>query len=161
MKICDIEIFKPSALSSVVVCYTVVFSYRLCQTLRQYSGNVLNEQSENKTHPTWERGRWRRENAPRVFLFLNHFSYIYIYIHPFSKRFLYREIYRQIYTFVFLHVCLCAFFICYCPTCQKTRFNDKFFLRRVLCSNLKKTCRLSFFRKKHPPCNTNLQWRII
>ena len=43
----------------------------------------------------------------------------------------------------------------------KTRFNDKFFLRRVICSNLKRTCRLSFFRKKHPPCNTNLQWRII
>ena len=55
----------------------------------------------------------------------------------------------------------CAFFICYCPTCEKPRFNDKFFLRRVLCSNLKRTCRLSFFRKKHPPCNTNLQWRII
>ena len=33
-KICDIEIFKPSALSSVVVCYTVVFSYSLCQALR-------------------------------------------------------------------------------------------------------------------------------
>ena len=49
MKICDIEIFKPSALSSVVVCYTVVFSYSLCQALRQYSGDVLNEQSENKT----------------------------------------------------------------------------------------------------------------
>ena len=55
----------------------------------------------------------------------------------------------------------CAFFICYCPTCEKTRFNDKFFLLRVLCSNLKRTCRLSFFRKKHPPCSTNLQWRII
>ena len=44
---------------------------------------------------------------------------------------------------------------------EKTRFNDNFFLRRVLCSNLKRTCRLSFFRKKHSPCNTNLQWRII
>ena len=40
----------------------------LCQALRQYSGDVLNEQSENKTRATWERGRWR------VFLFLNDFS---------------------------------------------------------------------------------------
>ena len=87
--------------------------------------------------------------------------YIYIYIHPFSKRFSYREIYRQINTFVFLHVRPCAFFICYCQSCEKPRFNDNFFLRRVLCSNLKRTFRLSFFRKKHPPCNTNLQWRII
>ena len=66
----------------------------------------------------------------------------------------------HVYSFVFLHVRTCALFICYCPTCEKTRFNDNFFLRRVLCSNLKRTCRLSFFRKKHPPCNTNLQWRI-
>ena len=34
---------------------------------------------------------------------------------------------------------------CYCPTCEKTRFNDKFFLRRVFCSNLKRTCRFAFF----------------
>ena len=26
-------------------------------------------------------------------------------------------------------------------------------VRRVLCSNLKRTCRLSFFIKKHPPCH--------
>ena len=58
-------------------------------------------------------------------------------------------------------MCTCAFFTCCCPTCEKTRFSDRFFLRRVLCSNLKRTCRLSFFRKKNPPCNTNLQWRII
>ena len=52
--------------------------------------------------------------------------------------------------------------VCYCPTCEKTRFKDNFFLRRVLCSNLKRKCRLSFFfRKKHQPCNTNMQWRII
>ena len=42
---------------------------------------------------------------------------------------------REIYTFVFLHVCPCAFFTFYCPTCQKTRFNDKFSLRQVLCSS--------------------------
>ena len=86
---------------------------------------------------------------------------INIYIHPLSKRSSYREIYRQIYTFVLLHVRPCAFFICYCPTCEKNRLNDKFFRRRVFSSNL--TCRFEFFcfRKKHPPCNTNLRWRII
>ena len=41
----------------------------------------------------------------------------------------------MIYSFVLLHVRPCAFFICYCPTWEKTRFNDKFFLRRVLCSS--------------------------
>ena len=39
-------------------------------------------------------------------------------------------------SFVFLHVRPCAFFTSYCPTCEKTRFNDKFSLRQVLCSNL-------------------------
>ena len=84
----------------------------------------------------------------------NLYIYIYInnlYIHPFSNRFSYREIYRYIYAFVFLHVRPCAFFTCYC---------DKFC--RVLCSNLKRTCRwVFFFRKVHAPCNTNLQWRIV
>ena len=63
------------------------------------------------------------------------FIYI-IYIHPFSKRFSYRDIDRQIYSFVLLHVHPCAFFTSYCPTCEKTRFNDKFSVRQVLCSNL-------------------------
>ena len=85
-----------------------------------------------------------------------------IYTHPFSKRFSYRERYIDtLYTFVFLHVRPCAFFTRCCPTCEKTRFNDIFFLLRVLCSNLKRTYRWVFFRKVHAPCNTNLQWRII
>ena len=81
------------------------------------------------------------------------YIYIYIYTRPFSKRFSYREIYRYIDTSVFLHVRPCAFFTRYCPTWQKTRFNDTFFLRRVLCSNLKRACRWVFFRKVHAPCN--------
>ena len=52
----------------------------------------------------------------------------YIYIHPFSKRFSYREIYRQIYTFVLLHVRPCAFFTCYCPTCEKLVSTINFFV---------------------------------
>ena len=88
---------------------------------------------------------------------------IYIYIHPFSKRFSYREIYRQIKTFVFLHVRPCAFFTSYCPTCEKLGSTINFFFVGFF-SNLKRTCRFEFFcffRKKHAPCDTNLQWRII
>ena len=70
-------------------------------------------------------------------------------------------IYKYIYTFVFLRMRPCASFTRYCPTCEKTRFNDKFFLLRVLCYNLKRTCCWVFFRKVHAPCNTNLQWLII
>ena len=33
--------------------------------------DVLNEQSDNITRTTWQRGRW----PPRVFLFLNDFSF--------------------------------------------------------------------------------------
>ena len=50
----------------------------LCQALRLYSGDVLNEQSENKTRPTWQRGPVAAgpvsPQPPRVFLFLNDFS---------------------------------------------------------------------------------------
>ena len=37
----------------------------LCQALRYYSGDILNNQSENKTRATWQRGRWRREKWER------------------------------------------------------------------------------------------------
>ena len=50
----------------------------LCQALRLYSGDVLNEQSENKTRATWQRGPVAAApvspQPPRVFLFLNDFS---------------------------------------------------------------------------------------
>ena len=32
----------------------------------------------------------------------------------------------------------CVFFTCYCPSCEKSRFNDKVSLRQVLCSILSK-----------------------
>ena len=62
-----------------------------------------------------------------IYIYIYIYMYVCIYIHPFSKRFSYREIYRYIDTFVFLHVRPCAFFTRYCPTWEKTRFNDKFF----------------------------------
>ena len=73
---------------------------------------------------------------------------------------------RYIDRYILLFSCTCArvhFSVAIVQRVKKSRFNDKFFLRRVLklCSNLKRTCRLSFFTKKHVPCNTNLQWRII
>ena len=40
----------------------------------------------------------------------------------------------------------CAFFTSYCPTCEKTRFNDKFSLRQVLYSNL------SIKKRMHEHC---------
>ena len=62
--------------------------------------------------------------------------YIYIYIR-FQKGF-----HTDIY-FCFLARKLCAFFTCHCPTCEKSRFKDKFTLRQVLCSNLTKNeCRI-------------------
>ena len=47
----------------------------LCQALRQYSGNVLNEQSENKKRATWQRGRWRRAAPVRVLIFERLFTF--------------------------------------------------------------------------------------
>ena len=41
-------------------CFTGRPSCSLCQALR-----AKNEQSENKTRATWERGRWRREKWER------------------------------------------------------------------------------------------------
>ena len=75
--------------------------------------------------------------APASTHFMHHtpplhiYIYIYIYplyIHPFSKRFSYREIYRQKYTFFLLHVRPCAFFTCYCPTCEKLGSTINFFV---------------------------------
>ena len=69
---------------------------------------------------------------------------------------------RYMDTYILLFSCTCArvHFSPVIVQLVKTRFDDNFFLRRVLCSNLKRTCRF-FFRKVHAPCNTNLQWRII
>ena len=53
---------------------------------------------------------------------------------------------ERTHSFVLLHVRPCAFFTSYCPTCEKTRFNDKFFLRQVLCSNL------SIKKRMHEHC---------
>ena len=72
-------------------------------------------------------------------------GYIYIYIYSrFQKRF-HMERYIDIYILLLSCTCARAFVTCYCPTCEKPRFNDKFFLRRVFCSNLKRTCCFAFF----------------
>ena len=60
---------------------------------------------------------------------------------------------RYIDRYILLFSCTCArvhFSFAIVQLVKKSRFNDKFFLRRVLklCSNLKRTCRLSFFYKK-------------
>ena len=72
------------------------------------------------------------------------YIYIYIYIyHPFSKRFSYREIYRYIYILCsFARAPVCIFHLLL-SNLWKTRFNDKFFRRRVFCSNL--TCHFELF----------------
>ena len=83
---------------------------------------------------------WQLKEANKEF---NIYIYIYIYTR-FQKGF---HIERYIDRYIVLFSCTCAgcaFFNSYCPTCEKPRFNDKFFLRRVLCSNLKRTCRLFF-----------------
>ena len=91
---------------------------------------------------------------------------IYIYISLSMKTFLKTGVYIyidiDIYRYMLLFSCTCAsvHFSLVIVHLLKSRFNDKFFLCRVLCSNLKRTCRLSFFRKMHAPYNTNLQWRI-
>ena len=45
--------------------------------------------------------------------------------------------------------------------CEKTRFNDKFFSSSGSLFQFEQNMSFEFFRKKHPPCNKNLQWRII
>ena len=55
---------------------TVSYEWIACARLSD-SGDVLNEQSENKTRATWERGRWRLSPAPARFshfFLLNDFS---------------------------------------------------------------------------------------
>ena len=69
-------------------------------------------------------------------------------------------------TYIPLFSCTCArvHFSLVIVQLLKNWFNDKFFLRRVFCSNLKRTFRFEFFcffRKMHVLCDTNLQWRII
>ena len=68
---------------------------------------------------------------------------LYIYIHTrFQKGF---HIERYIDRYILLFSCTCArvhFSFAIVQLVKKSRFNDKFFLRRVVCSNLKRTCRL-------------------
>ena len=81
------------------------------------------------------------------------------YIYPYTH--IYTHIYTRIYTrfqkgfhieryidrYILLFSCTCArvqFSFAIAQLVKKVVFNDKFFLRRVLCSNLKRTCRLSF-----------------
>ena len=81
----------------------------------------------------------------KTFLKTGVYIYIYIYIYSrFQKRF-HMERYIDIYILLLSCTCARAFVTCYCPTCEKPRFNDKFFLRRVFCSNLKRTCCFAFF----------------
>ena len=72
-----------------------------------------------------------------------------------------RYIDRYIYTFVFLHVRPCAFFTCYCPTCEKLGSTINFFVVGFFVPIWHVVLSFFFFRKIHAPCNTNLQWRII
>ena len=54
---------------------------------------------------------------------------------------------RYMDTYILLFSCTCArvHFSPVIVQLVKTRFDDNFFLRRVLCSNLKRTCRCFFF----------------
>ena len=59
---------------------------------------------------------------------------------------------------------LCEFFTFHCPTCEKSRFNDRFSLCRVLLFHFEKNMVFGFvlsFEKMPSPCSTDLRWRII
>ena len=80
-----------------------------------------------------------------IYLYISPYENVCIYIYSrFQKRF-HMERYIDIYILLLSCTCARAFVTCYCPTCEKPRFNDKFFLRRVFCSNLKRTCCFAFF----------------
>ena len=89
-------------------------------------------------------------------------NYIYIYIYTrFQKGF---HIERYIDRYILLFSCTCArvhFSFAIVQLVKNLGSTINFFFVGFFFSNLKRTCRLSFFRKKHPPCNTNLQWRTI
>ena len=93
------------------------------------------------------------------------YIYIYIYIYTrFQKGF---HIERYIDRYILLLSCTCArahFSFSIVQLVKKLGSTINFFLRRVLCSNLKRTCRLSFFRKSIRPaiqiCNGELYDRF-
>ena len=70
--------------------------------------------------------------------------FLYIYIHTRFQKGFHRERYmdRYIYFCSFARAPVCIFHLLL-SNLWKTRFNDKFFRRRVFCSNL--TCRFEFF----------------
>ena len=78
---------------------------------------------------------FRRRNLRDIIKRRKNSSKEYIYIHIRFQKGFHTE--TDIY-FCFLARKLCAFFTCHCPTCEKSRFKDKFTLRQVLCSNLTK-----------------------
>ena len=67
-----------------------------------------------------------RQYSSIIFIYI----YIYIYIHTRFQKGFHRERYmdRYIYTSVPLHVRPCAFFTCYCPTCEKLGSTINFFV---------------------------------
>ena len=59
------------------------------------------------------------------------YIYIYIYIYTRFQKGFHIDIY-----FCFLTRAPVCIYTCYCPTCEKTRFNNNFCFRQVPCSNL-------------------------
>ena len=55
----------------------------------------------------------------------------------------------------------CAFFTCYCPTCEKLGSTINFFVVRCFVPIWHVVLIFFFLEKIHAPCDTNLQWRII
>ena len=99
-----------------------------------------------------------------VHLLVYIYIYIYIYIYTRFQKGFHTERYIDryiLYSLARAPVCILHFLL---SNLWKTRFNDKFFLRRVFFPIWKGPVVLSFFvffRKMHAPCDTNLQWRII
>ena len=62
--------------------------------------------------------------------------YIYIYIYTRFQKGFHIERYIDRYIFCFLARAPVCIYTCYCPTCEKTWFNNNFSFRQVLCCNL-------------------------
>ena len=88
------------------------------------------------------------------------FIYIYIYTPVFKKVFIERDIWIDIYTSVPLHVRPCAFFTCYCPTCEKLGSTINFFVVGFFVP-IWHVVLSFFFRKIHAPYDTNFSLRIV